>query len=152
LDDIYEECKLYVLPNLAPNQRYEVVRDGMRISADAGDKIDQTETKVYIITKSLSGVCENESSFRVYYADCPIPKGFSPNGDGVNDTFDLSEHGVTSLKVYNRNGVEVYSFKGNYTNQWKGQGNNGKNLVSGTYYYVLTAFNSTKSGWVQLNR
>jgi len=151
-NDIYEECKLYVLPHLASNQQYEIERNGERVSAAAGDKIEQTDTKVYIITKSLNGVCESENSFMVYYADCPIPKGFSPNGDGVNDTFDLSEYGVTSLKIYNRNGVEVYSFQGNYTNQWKGQSNKGKNLISGTYYYVLTAFNNTKSGWVQLNR
>ncbi len=151
-NDIYESCKLYELPNLEPNQKYEIQVNNTRVSVKPGEKIRDTNTIVYVITESSNGICIDESMFTVYYEECPIPKGFSPNGDGINDSFDLEEYGVTSLKIYNRNGIEVYSFDGNYTNQWKGQDKKGKNLISGTYYYVIKAFDTTKTGWVQLNR
>ncbi|SFJ90489.1 T9SS type B sorting domain-containing protein, partial [Myroides guanonis] len=86
------------------------------------------------------------------YEDCPIAKGISPNGDGLNDSFDLSLHGVQSLKIYNRLGVEVFSFGSNYTNQWVGQDKSGNPLPDGTYYYVVTAHDKIRTGWVQINK
>jgi gliding motility-associated-like protein len=97
-------------------------------------------------------VCYDETNFLITYNDCPIPKGFSPNGDGVNDSFDLSQHGATSVKIFNRSGSEVFTFKGIYMNQWTGKDKGGKDLPSGTYYYVIEAFGKTRTGWVQINR
>ncbi|WP_299892593.1 gliding motility-associated C-terminal domain-containing protein, partial [uncultured Lacinutrix sp.] len=39
---------------------------------------------------------------------CVIPQGISPNGDGLNDFFDVSSYDVQNLKVFNRNGRLVY--------------------------------------------
>lgn len=84
---------------------------------------------------------------------CFIPKGISPNGDSLNDEFDLSDFGVVpSVRIFNRYGKEVYSQK-DYTNQWKGQSSNGNDLPTGTYYYMILFQNGEqKSGWVYLNR
>jgi gliding motility-associated-like protein len=67
-----------------------------------------------------------------------IPNAFTPNGDGINDTWfieplDLFDQSVT--EVYSRYGQVVYRTIG-YSNPWDGT-NNGKALPPGTYYYVI---------------
>lgn len=72
-----------------------------------------------------------------------IPEGFSPNGDGNYDRFEIGGlNGKTiSLTVYNRWGNKVYS-NANYDNSWEGTANvsatigKGK-LPEGTYYYII---------------
>jgi gliding motility-associated-like protein/uncharacterized repeat protein (TIGR01451 family) len=73
-----------------------------------------------------------------------IPEGFSPDGDGINDVFEikgLPTDGVNSITIYNRWGNRVY-YHENYNNSWQGYpniaGTFGKDkLPQGTYYYVL---------------
>lgn len=152
LDDVTLECQLFELPDLKDGSIYQLEIDGKRLEVPAGTLITRTNTKVYIVMKSENGVCYEETSFMVRYNDCPIPKGISPNGDGFNDRFDLTKHGVTSIKIFNRNGSEVYSFQGLYTDQWDGKGKNNQYLPSGTYYYVIQSFDKTRTGWVELIR
>lgn len=83
---------------------------------------------------------------------CDIPKGVSPNGDGLNDTWDLSGYNVKKVEIFNRYGTKVYS-KSNYVDEWHGQSDNSNELPDGTYYYVVE-FNDSpvKTGWVYINR
>ncbi|MFA7445205.1 MAG: gliding motility-associated C-terminal domain-containing protein [Flavobacteriaceae bacterium] len=113
-------------------------------------EIDRTGT--YSVIVSLDN-CSEEFFIDVDAIPCMIPKGISPNGDFLNDEFDLSGFGtVNKLEIFNRYGKSVYS-QSNYTNQWKGQTNNGKELPSGTYYYNIIFQNGTaKTGWVYLNK
>ena len=63
---------------------------------------------------------------------------FSPNGDGMNDTWVVNKPDLISgckLIIVNRNGTEVYSTS-NYNNEWDGT-INGTQLPEGTYYYVF---------------
>jgi gliding motility-associated-like protein len=98
--------------------------------------------------------CIGSASFVVENNPCSfIPKGISPNDDGDNDTFDLSGIGVRELVIFNRYGISVYSFSGNYTNQWKGQTDKGENLPTGTYFYNIVKSNGlTLTGWVYINQ
>lgn len=67
-----------------------------------------------------------------------VPNVFTPNGDGVNDTFTipgLETYSATELTIMNRWGNTVYE-KTNYKNDWGGSG-----LVEGTYFYMLRAKN-----------
>src|SRR5690606_26739490 len=41
--------------------------------------------------------------------NCVFPQAISPNGDGYNDSFDLSSFDVQKLEVFNRYGALVYS-------------------------------------------
>jgi gliding motility-associated-like protein len=107
---------------------------------------------IYTVTVTTEDGCSGEGSFEVDGTTCEVPKGISPNGDGMNDTFDLSDYDVRKLSLFNRYGQEVYS-KNNYVNEWAGQADNGDELPSGTYYYMMERRNSeSKTGWVYINR
>jgi len=70
---------------------------------------------------------------------------FTPNGDGVNDTWDipaLAAYPDCTLNIFNRYGTLVYNSIG-YAKAWDGN-YNGKPLPVGTYYYVLDLKNGKK--------
>jgi gliding motility-associated-like protein len=99
------------------------------------------------------GSCSTMTSFTTDILSCGnIPRGISPDGNGKNDTFDLTGFGVTHIEIFNRYGKTVFKFNGNYTNQWYGQSDKGKELPDGTYYYSIKKEDgSTVTGWVFLN-
>ncbi len=107
----------------------------------------------FTVTVDASG-CIGTASFTITDNPCKlIPKGISPNDDGDNDTFDLTGLGVKEVTIFNRYGTKVYSFSGNYTNQWKGLSDNGNDLPDGTYFYNIVKDNDvTIVGWVYINR
>ncbi|WP_435135806.1 choice-of-anchor J domain-containing protein [Formosa sp. A9] len=100
------------------------------------------------------GDCEATTAFTVERTACKgVPRGISPDGNGKNDSLDLTGYGVNTIYIYNRNGRLVYEFKGNYTNQWHGQTNDGNELPDATYFYsVLKEDGSSESGWIYINR
>jgi gliding motility-associated-like protein len=72
-----------------------------------------------------------------------IPEGFSPDGDGLNDKFEIrNPEGINmDIQVYDRFGKLVYRAE-NYKNDWDGKPNqegldNEKPITRGTYYYVV---------------
>lgn len=97
-------------------------------------------------------VCYDQGAFIVTLNACTIPKGFSPNGDGNNDTWNLSAFDIKKVEVFNRYGLKVYS-KTSYTNEWGGKADNGNELPTGTYYFMIE-FNDrpSETGWVYINR
>jgi gliding motility-associated-like protein len=63
---------------------------------------------------------------------------FTPNNDGINDTWHipfLLNHPEAVIKVYNRYGSVVFQSVG-YARSWDGR-HNGKELPVATYYYVI---------------
>lgn len=88
--------------------------------------------------------------------DLFIPSGYSPNGDGVNDNFEIVGIDVypdNELTIFNRWGQVVYQATG-YANEWNGQGSAGSPLMNDTYFYVLK-FNregATYNGQVIIKR
>ena len=83
---------------------------------------------------------------------CSIPKGISPNGDGLNDSWDLSNYDISKVEIFNRYGTKVYS-KSNYQNEWFGLSDSGKELPDGTYYFVIDFTDlETQTGWIYINR
>ncbi|MFN8317613.1 MAG: Ig-like domain-containing protein, partial [Chitinophagales bacterium] len=71
---------------------------------------------------------------------CFFPNAFSPNGDGLDETFQFPcnyDYPNAVLKVYNRWGDEVWrNVDGGYKNNWDGKNLSGADLPDGTYYYV----------------
>jgi|GEM_PF-1277936 len=96
--------------------------------------------------------CFVEETISIPTIFCGIQKGISPNGDNLNDFFDLALLDVEKLSIFNRYGRKVYSLN-NYTNQWYGQTDDGKELPSATYYFAIE-FRSgeSKTGWIYVMR
>lgn len=121
------------------------------ISSNVVDDIVFPISYTLKITSTDTG-CETSSSTTVEAVYCNIQKGISPDGNGLNEYFDLRLMKVEKLEIFNRYGVRVYD-QSNYTNQWKGQSNNGEELPDATYYYVIKMDNGqTKTGWIYLIR
>jgi gliding motility-associated-like protein len=99
-----------------------------------------------------------------------VPEGFSPDGDGVNDTFEIlglvSKYPNFKLEIFNRWGNLLYDYQhnGNTMSEpawWDGKSNKkgslSKNdgLSSATYFYVIYFNDGEKkpqSGWVYIKR
>ncbi|MDW8295757.1 MAG: Ig-like domain-containing protein, partial [Raineya sp.] len=70
-----------------------------------------------------------------------FPEGFSPNNDGINDTFVIKGRNgrPVTLRIYNRWGNLVYENL-NYQDDWNGTSNTGirigEILPDGTYFYT----------------
>ncbi|MFP9097446.1 gliding motility-associated C-terminal domain-containing protein [Flavobacterium sp. RHBU_24] len=106
---------------------------------------------VYVRAESAAG-CVSIVPIAITKGDCMIPRGISPNGDTLNDSFDLSFLEVRKLVIYNRYGLEVYS-RHNYKNEWYGQADNNNELPTGTYFYVVEPeMGQSTTGWVYINR
>ncbi|MGX7668702.1 choice-of-anchor J domain-containing protein [Flavobacterium pedocola] len=107
----------------------------------------------FTVTVDATG-CIATQDFQVTSSPCRIiPRGISPNGDGDNDSFDLTGLNVKELIIFNRYGMEVYSFGAGYKNEWNGLSNKGEKLPDGTYFYnIVKGDNSTVTGWVYINR
>jgi|GEM_PF-5425962 len=90
-----------------------------------------------------SGLCDEALvTVQIKSCDMLIPDAFSPNGDGVNDQFDIlniSCYSYSKILVYNRWGAQVYSKTGLIESHgWKGENEkNGEPLPDGTYFYIL---------------
>ena len=97
-----------------------------------------------------------------------IPEGFSPNGDSINDTFEIPGLGYLfpnfELEIFNRYGNKVFKYSNESRTEplwWDGFSDGrltlGSNniLPTGTYYYVLY-FNQDNikplTNWIYLNR
>ena len=107
-------------------------------------------TTYYASTLTAEG-CESipRLEVEVELIDCPrdiiIPDGFSPNGDNINDDFNIVNlreiYPNFTLEVYNRYGNILY--KGNIdTPNWNGYSEKGitfgnSELPVGVYFYIL---------------
>ncbi|MDF2433866.1 MAG: hypothetical protein JWP44_3497 [Mucilaginibacter sp.] len=119
-------------------------------------KASPASTTLYTIAVQTAAGCIGIDSVMVTVFDgISIPNTFTPNGDGVNDKWDiqnLNDYQNCVVRVFDRYGAEVYSSKG-YYNPWDGT-RNGQRLPIGTYYYVINLNNDTRplSGFVLLIR
>jgi gliding motility-associated-like protein len=101
------------------------------------------------------GGLTDEANVTINYSieELIVSQGFSPNGDGNNDTWYIK--GIESypnniVKVFDRWGIQVYQ-KSGYENTiapWNGRGNVGQMagilVERGTYFYILELGNGMK--------
>ncbi|MCB9194482.1 MAG: HYR domain-containing protein [Flavobacteriales bacterium] len=102
-------------------------------------------TNAFMLTASLGPCASTSDTVLIQVADLFIPEGFSPNGDEVNDRFEItgiSAYPENELLVFDRWGRLVYQ-AGPYTNTWDGHGRAGPALPDDTYFYVLNLGDGT---------
>jgi len=69
-----------------------------------------------------------------------IPNAFTPNGDGVNEKWDipaLKDFKQCEMKIYNRSGKLVWWSETGYPEPWNGTDKSGTVLPVGAYYYLI---------------
>lgn len=86
-----------------------------------------------------------------------VSQGFTPNGDGINDTWFLenAEHYPEAhIKVFNRWQHIVFSHQGIYLNDWDGHYNGGT-LPDASYFYTIDRDGDgfvDQSGWIYITQ
>jgi gliding motility-associated-like protein len=124
---------------------------GIFTSNEAEVVITNGPTGEYSVVVTNADGCTATASIPVTNTHCNIPKGISPNGDGKNDSFDLSNLEIKEIKIFNRYGLQVYHAN-DYLSEWHGQSDKGT-LPTGTYFYVATlSAGKQVTGWVYLQR
>ena len=106
----------------------------------------------------LSSTCGEATSnvFVRVYNKLNVFNTFTPNGDGVNDFWNitnLTTYPNAVINVYDRQGQKVYTSKG-YSTPWDGM-YAGAKLPTGTYYYIIDFKEDNLprvSGWVFIVR
>jgi gliding motility-associated-like protein len=110
----------------------------------------------YTLTVTSDKGCATSDDVFVKLLLAPvIPNVFTPNNDGINDTWvitSLESYPGSVVEVYNRYGQLVYRSIG-YIKPWDGR-YNGKEVPAGTYYYIVDPKNGRKrmSGFVDIVR
>lgn len=89
---------------------------------------------------AINGVCTSSTTQELTIKPetvVYIPNSFTPNGDGLNDTFIPKGIGIESfsMSIYNRWGKEIF-FTNTMDNPWRGW-YNGRELPSETYVYRI---------------
>ncbi|MBE7652767.1 T9SS type B sorting domain-containing protein [Tenacibaculum finnmarkense] len=124
---------------------------------------NNSNTYTYTVT-STSPCTKNKTATIRIKRNQEVANGFSPNGDGVNDTWIVlpdvaNKYPKNIMRIYNRHGNLVYKAL-TYNNDWDGT-SNGKITINkesklpvGSYVYILELNNATKKvlkGWVYIN-
>ncbi|MEJ7627523.1 MAG: gliding motility-associated C-terminal domain-containing protein [Ferruginibacter sp.] len=121
--------------------------------------INITRPGFYKLKVTNTAGCTASDSLAVTWGDCEIfiPSAFTPNGDGINDGFSMS-NGINTqyftMNIYNRYGQVVFS-SDDPLNKWDGRFK-GKELPQGLYPWVVVykknGSTQTEKGTVMLIR
>ena len=118
----------------------------------------QTQTITVVVDNGCNPPLETEPV---------MPNVFTPNGDGVNDTFEFKVVGAKNLQftIYNRWGISLTptlskgegAISTTQTIIWDGRTTSGEGCSAGVYFYVLEYTNANddvkkKNGYISLIR
>ena len=157
-DDQLSGYRLYFNPDGTPDGAFT------RIGQYSAIELRATLTNLtnykgcYYLTAIDRSGNESPKSNVVCIDNCPnylLPNAFSPNGDGLNDTFMAFDNPFSKcprfvsqveLFIVNRWGTEVFRYASQRATEndpfirWDGKDPSGNELPAGTYYYSGTAF------------
>lgn len=110
-------------------------------SEDGRFGITVEEDKTYYVSQAFYN-CESTRTIvqvLVGLEKSSIPNAITPNGDGVNDYWNIKgieKYPTAIIQIFNRYGQKVADMKG-YTHPFDGT-SNGSRLPGGVYYYIIT--------------
>jgi gliding motility-associated-like protein len=151
LQPVIDAGPSFVVPQGTMLQFNPTVNDSAALTfrwTPAGDFPDPTVLRPYLqamhdetytLTAVGQGNCAAADELTVkVLKPVKVPNAFSPNGDGINDTWvitNLADYPGATVDVYNRYGQRIYT-SGGYHVEWDGTWN-GRALPLATYYYVI---------------
>lgn len=103
--------------------------------------VNPNQTITYFLTAD-NGTCSITDEMVVTVnSGLVIPNTFSPNGDGINDTWEIlgiEKYPDANVQVYDRWGQLVFQTTGYPpSKRWNGTSKSGKSLAPSAYYYVI---------------
>jgi gliding motility-associated-like protein len=104
-------------------------------------------TQVYYVTESLNGCESTPDEVSITFENCEVvyPTAFTPDGDGINDTWEIlgldEKYPDNTVRIYNRWGNLIFEHESSVTNpynnsQWDGT-YKGAPLPVGSFYYII---------------
>ena len=143
--------KSYTLPVIS-NGNYFTQPNGKGQLLHSGDLIETSQV-IYIFNEI--NCYSNESNFNVIISNEAflIPKFFTPNNDGTNDTWRVidNSNSISTIFIYNRYGKLLKSLLPNSIG-WDGTFN-GKQMNTYSYWYqILLTSNEVLRGYFALKR
>jgi len=114
----------------------------------ASPTANPNSTTTYLLTVTANG-CTATDEVTIVVSNLIIaPNTFTPNGDGTNETWQISrieDYPNCEVNIYDRWGQKIYKSVGySNSNPWDGT-NNGLKLPASTYYYVIDLNTGSKS-------
>lgn len=161
LDDVVV-CESFILPALSADNRYFTESDGTGNELQAGNRISSNQL-IYILNQV--GSCLEQSSFNIIIDPnvcngqaniMEFPKFFTPNGDGINDVWQLNR---AELNITERSPVFIYDRYGKLVRMlefdsqgWDGSYDGLPMPSSDYWFFVNLGNNKSLSGHFSLKR
>jgi gliding motility-associated-like protein len=106
---------------------------------------------------AVNGVCSSVSdSLKLVVESTTFYEGFSPDGNEINDTYEIIfTKGVSgTLTIFNRNGLQIKEIPGETPIKWDGTSENGTQVPDDTYFYIFVRNDgvSARKGYIELRR
>lgn len=102
------------------------------------DTFNITETATYTVTVTDENGCSISQDIFMEFIDIEIPTFFTPDGDGLNDTWapeNITQYPNIFIKIFDRYGRTLFFFNGNQ-DSWDGQYQL-SDLPTGDYWYII---------------
>ncbi|PKP20962.1 MAG: hypothetical protein CVU05_07830, partial [Bacteroidetes bacterium HGW-Bacteroidetes-21] len=100
----------------------------------------ESTTTYYLIATDENGCIEMDSLIITVIPRIVVPTGFTPNGDGMNDDWEIDMihlYPNCEIEVYNRWGEQLFYSLGYPASERFDGTYKGKDLPIGTYYYII---------------
>ena len=156
IEEIAIDLLNYLPEGFDANGEFMILEGEVTLNGSMFDPLDHQPGEYKITYSSVGGECKYYVDFTIIVnTDCvpcgrdqiEISKAITPNGDGVNDKFEI--RGVEfcqftfDIMLFNRWGNKVAEVK-DYKNNWGGESPSGSfgasgMLPAGTYYYIISA-------------
>lgn len=156
LDPLYGNAPLavnvYQLSHNATNYEWYVNGDFVGNSLSNYTLPNGGEYTFELVAWQYDPACADTFSMGVFVTEIVIPTAFTPDNDGVNDTWEIQ--GFTeylpkaTVKIFNRWGDLLYEVKDGKYPQYPWDGTfNGEKLPTGSYFYLIEPNNYKEAEW-----
>ena len=139
--------------SLSGGHQYEwSPRRGLVFESDSVVRAAPSETTTYTLRVTSANGCTMEVAVEIVVFDkLYIPDAFSPNGDGINDTFEIKngDTQIRSMKIFSRWGELIFQAIGPITSWWDGT-YQARSVPAGEYIYLIETDAATYRGSVLL--